>query len=94
MGILGVLFFVRRRGYPLERFVDLIFVVLLGGLAGGRLGYWIGHPDEIRSVKEFFALDRGGLSFFGGLSLAFPAYLFFLLRQRLPVWEVSDLLSP
>ncbi|RYZ97786.1 MAG: hypothetical protein EOP11_21560 [Proteobacteria bacterium] len=93
-GILGVLFFVRRRGYPLERFVDLIFVVLLSGLTGGRLGYWLGHPGEIQSVGDFFALDRGGLSFFGGLSLAFPAYLFFLYRQRLPVWEISDLLSP
>jgi phosphatidylglycerol:prolipoprotein diacylglycerol transferase len=69
-------------------------VVLLTGLLGGRLGYWLGHPHEIRSLGEFFALDRGGLSFFGGLSLAFPAYVLFLRWRRMPVWEISDTLSP
>jgi len=93
-GILGVLFLARRRGHRLEPFVDLIFIVLLAGLTGGRLGYWLEHRAEITSVVDLFRLDRGGLSFFGGLAFAFPAYLSFLLAKGLPVWETSDLLAP
>ena len=93
-GILGVLLLVRRRRLRVDPYVDLIFAVLVGGLLGGRLGWWLEHPEAIRGLGDFFSLTRGGLSFFGGLALAFPVYLGFLLLRRLPVWESSDLLAP
>jgi phosphatidylglycerol:prolipoprotein diacylglycerol transferase len=93
-GIAGVLYLAHRRGQRLEPFVDLIFVVLFAGLLGGRLGYWAEHRHEITSWGEFLRLDHGGLSFFGGLALAFPAYLSFLRWRGFPVWKTSDLLAP
>lgn len=93
-GIIGVLSLARRRGHGLEPFVDLIFVVLFAGLLGGRLGYWAEHRHEIAGLGDFFRLDRGGLSFFGGLALAFPAYLLFLRRRGFGIWQTSDLLAP
>jgi phosphatidylglycerol:prolipoprotein diacylglycerol transferase len=94
VGICGMLLIVRRRHLPLGPCLDMVFVVLIAGLLGGRLGFWLEHPSLIHSPKDFFSLDQGGLSFFGGLALAFPSYLAYLLARKLPVFETSDLFAP
>lgn len=94
VGIAAVLAIARARRLPVEPYVDLIFVVLLAGLLGARAAYVWEHRAQFTSPAEWFYLTKGGLSFFGGLALAFPAYLCFLLLRKMPVWETADLFAP
>ena len=75
---------------------DLIFYVVLGVVAGGRLGYvlfykpayYLAHPIEIAYLWE------GGMSFHGGL-LGVLVMMLWLARSRgYRFFEVSDFVAP
>lgn len=94
VGIGLILLTVKRRGFPIDPYVDVIFSVMVFGLLGARAGYIIGHPEEFRSYLDWIQIWKGGLSLFAGLLLAFPAFLFTLRWRSLPIWETADLLVP
>jgi phosphatidylglycerol---prolipoprotein diacylglyceryl transferase len=95
LGILALLGLAWREGYPLETFVDLVFVVLIFGLLGARAGYVATHWPEFRDAPaSMTSLDKGGLAFFSGFLFAFFPFLIFLRWKKLPVLEISDLVAP
>ncbi|MGE3263019.1 MAG: prolipoprotein diacylglyceryl transferase [Bacteriovoracia bacterium] len=94
-GIALLLTLVRRRGLPVGKYVDLIFVVLVTGLFGARVAYVLGHQSEFAGRwLHGFLLWEGGLSFHGGFFFAFPSFLAFLYFSKLPILESSDIASP
>ncbi|MGZ3711507.1 MAG: prolipoprotein diacylglyceryl transferase [Bdellovibrionota bacterium] len=94
-GIALLLTLVKRRGLPVSKYVDLIFVVLFSALIGARAAYVLGHLAEFHGRWLHIALVwEGGLSFHGGFFTAFPSYLAFLYFSRLPILESSDLAAP
>lgn len=93
VGIAGVLWRLRRRGLPWGPALDLILLVMVTGLVGARAGYLMEHP-ELATSGQAFRLERGGLSFFGGLALATPAFFLYLRWRRLPVRALADALCP
>lgn len=93
----GIFFVLRRakaRGLPVDPFIDLIFVLLLSGVVGGRAWYVAEFPGEFSSPLEWIYFWKGGLSFFGGLLAAFLAFSFFQLKRKLPIWETADFFAP
>jgi phosphatidylglycerol:prolipoprotein diacylglycerol transferase len=94
VGIAAVLWRARARGLPLDPYVDLVFVLLLAGVVGGRAWYVAEFPGEFRSPVEWVYFWKGGLSFFGGLLAAFLSFAIFQYKCRLPFWETADFFAP
>ena len=83
----------RRRGLP-DFMYDLGLVMLLAGIAGGRLLYVIQFYDEKfagESFLEFFKIWKGGLVFYGGAIMGFLGGVVYCLRRKLPVAECLDI---
>lgn len=86
----------RRKGYNPELIYDLLFYVMIAGIAGARLYYvvvsnpvyFITHPLDI------VAIWRGGLSLHGGLVGGLLAGIWFCKKRRLAFWNFADLLTP
>jgi phosphatidylglycerol:prolipoprotein diacylglycerol transferase len=85
----------RRRG--MSDFVyDLGLVMLLSGLFGGRLLYYIeNYNDQYASASwlEFFKIWKGGLVFYGGAITGVIGAWLFLRKRKLPLAESFDVVS-
>ena len=89
---------IKRGAAPVSRiqFDDLLFLVVLGVILGGRLGYvllykpgyYASHPLEI------FALWQGGMSFHGGLLGVMAAMLFAARRHGVDYLRLMDFVVP
>jgi phosphatidylglycerol:prolipoprotein diacylglycerol transferase len=93
-GIALILRRAKARGLPVDPYIDLIFVILLAGVVGGRAWYIAEFPQEFSSPLEWIYFWKGGLSFFGGLLGAFLAFLGLQVKRRLPIWETADFFAP
>ena len=79
-----------------EQFEGLVFVVVLGVILGGRLGYvlfykpayFASHPLEIPAIWQ------GGMSFHGGLLGVIFAMVWVARRQRVDFLRLMDYLAP
>lgn len=85
----------KRNNINPETIFNLLFIVFVSGIIGARIfyvtenaGYYIKNPSEI------IMLQRGGLSWFGGLVLAVTAGSIYLKRKKLSVYKVFDLIAP
>lgn len=75
---------------------DLLFLGVVGVIAGGRIGYclfykpayYLAHPLEI------FAVWQGGMSFHGGLIGVLLAMVWFARSRQRPWLQVMDLIAP
>ena len=75
---------------------DILFLGVVGVVAGGRLGYclfykpgyYLSHPLEV------FAVWQGGMSFHGGLIGVLCAMLWFAHSRRRRWLEVADFVAP
>jgi len=81
--------------------LDLALWVLIAGLVGARVFYlfsdmdWTGESKSLLNVtKVFFQFRQGGLVFYGGLLLAIPVGIVFLVRKKLSVWKFADIAAP
>ena len=78
-----------------EQLNDLVSWVILGVIAGGRLGYalfyrpdwFLGSPQQILLVWE------GGMSFHGGFLGVAAAWTLYCRRQGIPLLSAGDLLA-
>ncbi|MFA5087867.1 MAG: prolipoprotein diacylglyceryl transferase [Candidatus Omnitrophota bacterium] len=85
----------RLLGFQPEIIVDLVFWVVLVGIAGARLffvflnfSYFVRHPLEI------IMIHHGGLAWQGSLISGTLFGLGYIRRKKLPLRPVLDLLSP
>ena len=86
----------RRRGLP-DFVYDLAFVMLLSGILGGRLFYYVeNYRKEFshRSILAFFEIWKGGLVFYGGGILGTAGSLAYLLKKKYPLGECLDAVAP
>ena len=78
-----------------ERVDDVLAWIVLGVVAGGRLGYvlfykpgyYLAHPDEV------LFLWQGGMSFHGGFAGVVLAVFLFARRHKLPILRVGDIVA-
>ena len=74
---------------------DLLTMVVLGTIVGGRLGYVLFYnmPYFMRNPWEIFAVWHGGMSFHGGLIGVFVGVLLFSYSRRVNPWRILDLMA-
>lgn len=93
-------------GIPERRLVDGFLLAMLGGLAGARARYVWERPELFtrtadgteRPTAEAIALmvdfDRGGMVWYGGLTLAAILVALYAWRARMRVLELGDAIAP
>ncbi len=82
----------RRRGLP-DVMYDLGLAMLLSGLLGGRILYYVKNYQEQyshESFLEFFKIWKGGLVFYGGAITGLLGGLLYCWRKKLPTLDLMD----
>lgn len=101
LGFLAAYFIIKaqakRRNIPLsaETLSDIVFVIALGIVLGGRTGYiifynlawYLSHPLKV------FAVWEGGMSFHGGIIGGIAAGIYVFRKNRLDLWMMADITS-
>jgi len=80
-----------QRDIPEGKAYNLIWVSLIAGLLGARLGYIAQYPAAfVSSPLSILALSPQMLSIPSGLLAAFLTALVIIQRKKLPVWPTLD----
>ena len=80
---------------PLERVIDILFYSVLSAIVGSRILFVLIHFDFYReNPLKIFKLWEGGLVFYGGLIFAIGISMGYMRWYRLPIWRLTDLVSP
>jgi phosphatidylglycerol:prolipoprotein diacylglycerol transferase len=95
-------FLARRAGLDPEIFVNCGLIALVAGIAGARISHVIENwPTYTDPSRTFFAnffdavnIRSGGLTFYGGLILAFPACIAYGLWRKVPIRRGMDIVAP
>lgn len=83
-------------GWTKQQVDDLLTLVMLGVIIGGRLGYVLFYDfgSYLRDPLEIFKVWHGGMSFHGGLLGALAAFWYFAKTRKMSFWAVSDFVAP
>jgi len=91
----------KRAGVHPNVILDLALVVIISGLLGARLFYFIfdswsefAGAGFLGALKMFVNFPSGGLSFYGALALGIPAGLLFLRWRTKNIWLGTDIAMP
>ncbi len=86
---------IKKKGLQISKdnLVSLYTYLVLGLMAGARLGYILFYdlPTYVRHPFEIFAVWHGGMSFHGGLIGSVIAGILFCRKFRLDIWQVADM---
>ncbi|MFN2388074.1 MAG: prolipoprotein diacylglyceryl transferase [Actinomycetota bacterium] len=89
----------RARGGPDEGEIwNVLSWALVGAIIGARVGYVIGHFDEVTGggddLRGVLRIWEGGISLLGGITGAVLVALPFVVRKRMGFWRTADLAAP
>ena len=75
---------------------DILFLGVLGVVAGGRIGYCLFYKPAyyLANPLEVFAIWQGGMSFHGGLIGVMLAMVWYAHSRKRPFMEVMDFVAP
>ncbi len=83
------------QGINPDKIIDACLCLLVSGLVGARLFYVLIYHDYYFSYPlDILKIWEGGLIFYGGFIFASLSAIFFLLKQKIPVWKFADLIAP
>lgn len=78
-----------------EIIFNLCFIAFIFGVIGSRLFYIIENlAYYARNPLEIIMLQKGGLSWFGGLILGSCSAFVYIKRKKLSVYKILDLIAP
>lgn len=72
------------------------FWMIISGILGSRFLYtFVEHGEYYwKHPLQYFAFQKGGLSFFGGLFFSISACVFYCYRNRISFLKIADILTP
>jgi phosphatidylglycerol:prolipoprotein diacylglycerol transferase len=78
-----------------EIILNLCFIAFICGIVGARIFYIFENLSYyLRNPAEIIMLQRGGLSWFGGLIMGGLAGVFYLRRRKLKIYKIFDIIAP
>ncbi len=85
----------RRQHIDHELIFNFGFIIFITGIIGARLFYIIENITYyLKNPLEIITLQMGGLSWFGGLTLAVICGVIYLKKKKLSVYKIFDLIAP
>lgn len=84
-----------RSRLPAEKISDLMIVLIIGVMVGGRLGsFLLYHPEQLwRDPLSLLRVWEGGMASHGGMIGVTVALLWFARAQKLPFLHLCDLIG-
>lgn len=95
--IAGIYFVSREapaKGVSQDRILDLSILIGLSAIIGSRLAFVMLNWSYYARDPSLILTGIGGLSFHGGLFLAFLVSLWYVRRHNIPVGITADLIAP
>lgn len=99
--VIGYIFYrsnlkLRNVSLSREQYENYIFVIMLGVILGGRLGYilFYGLPYYLSNPLHVFSVWEGGMSFHGGALGVVIAVLIYCRIYRQPFYKLADPAMP
>lgn len=86
----------RRLGQNPAKAMDLIFSVIVAGIVGSRILH-VAIAERQRFSSDplmIFRIWEGGLVFYGGLIAALVVAIWFIRRNRMPLFLTMDIFAP
>lgn len=85
----------KKQNIDPDKIFNLLFTVFIFGIIGGRIFYIINNLSYyIKNPLEMIMLQKGGLVWYGGLTLGIISGLIFLRKEKLSVYPVLDVVTP
>jgi phosphatidylglycerol:prolipoprotein diacylglycerol transferase len=95
VGLGLAIFQAKKEGIPHNTIADLGFYVLVASLVGSRLFFiLINFSYYSRNPLDILKIWEGGLVFYGGVLLAVPTAIWFVVRHNLGIWRTADIFAP
>ncbi len=84
-----------RRQISANALNNLVFIGLIGGIVGARLGFVLRHIDAyLHALPDVFSLNTSAMSLGDGLLAGSITALIYAQRRDLPLWPTLDALTP
>lgn len=96
VAILGIRRRFDREGYDREMVLDMVVIMVLFGILGGRVAYIIFYEwaDFLARPTIFFSPGFSGLVWYGAFMGGLLAFLFYIWKKSLDLWEMADIFAP
>ncbi len=93
VGLVLVLKLSKKSNVSTDHVYNLVLLVALSGLIGGRIGHLIGEWDYYRdNLGELVKIWNGGIAIHGVLLAGLLVVFFYARRKKLQFWKVTDLI--
>lgn len=100
LGVLVGLFIIqleiKRRGLEKNKTFDLAFYTIIVGIIGARLNYILAFNPTFyfNNPKEIFMIQNGGLSIQGSLIAGIAFAIWYMRKNKMPIWKTADAFAP
>ena len=84
----------RKEGVEARHVSDLLIYTVISGIIGARLLYVITEWQSFDTVWDMFKIWQGGLVFYGGLATGTATLITVLVRRKLSIAKIADILAP
>jgi phosphatidylglycerol---prolipoprotein diacylglyceryl transferase len=84
----------KRAGIETRHIDNLVLLILITGLVGGRLAARLFYAPNISFIDAFKIWRGGGLVFYGGFVTGSLTVLIYAWRARLPIAKLCDVFAP
>ena len=84
------IYFGKKEGFHERQVENLFIFTIIFGIIGARIAYILEHPDQFKSLIDYFAVWRGGIDWFGGFIGGVIAVAFLIYKYKLPLLKVAD----
>lgn len=81
----------KSKGLKTHHIFDTVLYTLIIGLIGARLGYYFAYQNQFQNFWQVFYFWQGGLIAVTGIALGFISFLYFVKKQRDPIWQSLDI---
>lgn len=81
----------KKRHLQTHHLFDTTLYTLLFGLLGGRLTYYFLYANQFKNIWQVLYFWQGGLVSLGALMAGFLAYLYFIRKEKDPIWQMLDI---
>lgn len=80
--------------HPKEQAWPILFIAVIGGIVGAKIFHWFENWDEFISDPIGALVSFSGLTFYGGLIVAFSAAIYYGYKHKIGVKYLIDAVAP
>lgn len=84
----------RKEGVEGKHISDMLVYTVISGIAGARILYVITEWKYFESFWDMFKVWDGGLVFYGGLATGAVTLIAVMIRRKLSIAKIADILGP